>query len=165
MPRRVRSSSRLQLRTVDEETEVLRLPGVPFEVMEAIPSLGWVAKLPNSEIEYLLKRFTGSELATAWIGPKDVLLRLARALPSAKFHALRKALQSGILPSRDSAVYAKLHELAVTALKKQPPPVAEVEKKKKEKPSKTVAPDGRTTAFAMKPDATKPDPNQKKDAA
>lgn len=165
MPRRVRSSSRLQLRTVDEETEVLRLPGVPFEVMEAIPSLGWVAKLPNSEIEYLLKRFTGPELATAWIGPKDVLLRLARALPSAKFHALRKALQAGVLPSRESVVYAKLHELAVTALKKQPPPVAEVEKKKKEKPSKTVAPDGRTTAFAMKPDATKPDPNQKKDAA
>jgi len=117
VPRKLRSSSRLQIRSVDEESEILKLPGLAPELMDSIPSLGWLLKLPGRRVDESLARFSPEELAEAWIGPKEVLERLGRHLPSGKLQAVRAHLKAGITPSRASPMFLAIHDLAISLLK------------------------------------------------
>lgn len=90
-----------------EEEEVLKTPGVSLDLMKSFPSLGWLLHCPDEKISLILDSFSARELASAWIAPQYVLLRLTESL-SPKKNELLQATLLKVEPSRDSLVYNQI---------------------------------------------------------
>jgi len=132
--RRFRRNLKVNIQTIEEEAEVLKLPDLSPDLMESIPSLGWLSEMPKATIEEILRPFSAKELASAWIAPPDVLETLGACLAPKKLELLRSYV-THTPPSRGSEVFAKLHASAIARRRVQarilamPAPETEVERK------------------------------------
>ncbi|MFM8270044.1 MAG: hypothetical protein ACKN9V_07630 [Pseudomonadota bacterium] len=104
------------LRSVREEEEVLNLKGITLEMKRRIPSLQWFCELSNENKAAVLDAMTTKELASAWIGPGNVLDILNASLSKRRKEEL-KTMLSEVEPSRDSSGFKKLHSMVIEALK------------------------------------------------
>lgn len=104
----------LNASTFAQEMELLTLKSVDIDVVEALPSLGWLLLLPAGSAEKILQPFSAKDLATAWIGPEEVLAALEKKVGPKKF-ALMISYRSKLSPSRDSSSFRKIHEEAIAA--------------------------------------------------
>lgn len=114
-PRKLKISIKLNIQSIDEERKLLD-GGLSFEIMESIPSLGWLSTLSNEKIEAILKNFSAAELASAWIGPEEVLDKLKTCIAEKKFKLLNSYLEK-ITPNRSSRVFFLLHKSSIEELK------------------------------------------------
>jgi len=129
----------LQPRTDQEERELVNLPHSSLDVMRSIPSLGWLLRIRRGEAAKLLAQYPARELATAWVGPEDVLDKVEGLLPSWKRRQL-EGFRGRVTATRQSTVFRKLHQAAVVsvvlegpkskAAAKAPPPVKPDKKEK-----------------------------------
>ncbi len=112
-PRRV-LKNRIQLfvANADEERRLIQTKNLPPEIQAEVPTLGWLAKLPDAAIAEILAPFSPRELATAWIGPEEVLAHLERALPDRKREMMRSYRQK-MAPSRTSPTFKALHAKSI----------------------------------------------------
>ncbi len=106
----------IQLRNEEEEMAVLENRDLSLEIIQDIPSLGWLMRLGDEQITAILSRFSAQELASAWVGPMDVLGRLERCLPARKLRLLM-ACEARFGSSRQSPAFLAIHQLAMEQLK------------------------------------------------
>jgi hypothetical protein len=71
--------------------------------------------LPEPAIVEILKHFSAKDLASAWIGPQEVLNRLAACVPQRKLELMR-TYSSSVAASRASSAFVRLHQLSVKGL-------------------------------------------------
>jgi hypothetical protein len=109
---------RLHIRSETDELEILSFENPTLEMIEQVPSLGWLLKLPEDRIEALLRSFSARDLATAWIGPEHVLETLGRCLGEKKQTLLKSHLER-VIPSRSSEAFLALHQAVVEEIRQQ----------------------------------------------
>jgi hypothetical protein len=122
----------IRLQDFDEEQELLQMRDLGLEFIQKIPSLGWILRLSKEEAEKLLHFFSARDLATAWIGPPEVLEKLMNCLPEKKREMIVSYLQR-TRPSRTSQTFQKIHSLTIEALKH-----ADKKESRKKKSPKTL---------------------------
>jgi hypothetical protein len=104
----------IPIRSIEEEQELLKLPGLTADLKRSIQSLGWLSELPAAQIQEILKPFAARELAEAWIGPPAVLAKLEAALPESKLKLVQSYGQK-VAPNRNSPCFQTLHRLSLEA--------------------------------------------------
>lgn len=108
----------IELNSVIEEEEVIKLSGLSLEFKARIPSLQWLCEASEEKRVQILATFSAKELASAWIGPAATLEILGKALPESKKQDLMSAMsQSHQSPSRQTPVFRKMHQEAIQALR------------------------------------------------
>ena len=108
----------IELDSVAEEEEVIKLTGLSLELKARIPSLQWLCDVSEEKRVQILATFSAKELASAWIGPAATLDVLSKALPESKKQDLMSALkQSHQRPGRQSPVFRRMHQEAIQALR------------------------------------------------
>lgn len=113
--RPLKSRARLNITSIEEEAQILAMPDFPKELRSSVPTLGWIAMLPDAAVVEILKHFSAKDLASAWIGPREVLNRLASCVPQRKLELMQSYGES-IAPSRVSPAFVKLHQIGIKAL-------------------------------------------------
>lgn len=112
----LKRSMRMQVNSDEEEAEILAMPNPSFELMEQVPSLGWLLRLPTERISQLLQDFSARDLASAWVGPKEVL-ELLMPYVGVKKQALMMSILEKTPSSRESPVYSAIHRVTLDGLK------------------------------------------------
>ncbi len=110
-PRKLPSSFKIQLRTLEEEQQFLSHENLAPEMLIAADTLGVLLKLPEARIESILNRYTARDLVSAWIAPADVLTGLEKFISPKKLEVVR-SYHGKIQPSRDSRAYKEIIALA-----------------------------------------------------
>jgi len=121
--RQLKMRTEIPLNTVAEEKEIMALPNLSIDIMESVPSLAWLAGLPEAVVREVLGGFTARDLAAAWVGPEEILTKLAGFLPEKK-QAMLKSYSSQVVPSRNSPVFRTLHQRSIALLRNPAPAVA-----------------------------------------
>jgi hypothetical protein len=67
----------------------------------------WLAQKDPETIRSTLEKYDARSLASAWIGPVEILSKLEQSLPEKKAKLLQ-TYRSKITPSRESAAYQAL---------------------------------------------------------
>jgi hypothetical protein len=94
----------------EDERELLRNPElVPKQIRGQIKSLVWLSLLPEERIREKFEKLDAQSLASAWVGPEDMLTRLENYLPDKK-KALLKGYKSRIPAQRESPAFIWLWE-------------------------------------------------------
>lgn len=125
--RTLKNAVTIPIATVEEEKEIISMPSLSTVHMEAIPSLNWLLKLPQTEIAKALSAYSARDLASAWIGPEAVLQSLMGYLPERKAQLL-KSYVTKLTPRRDSPTFIQLHATAMTYLSQKKEQVNETKK-------------------------------------
>jgi hypothetical protein len=102
------SLMRIQIENIEEEIELIARPDLTEADRRSIPTLAWLSELPNGEISEVLGEFTAKQLASAWVGPPEVLAKLESALPAKKKVLVLEYLASQ-RATRSTPVFVKLH--------------------------------------------------------
>ncbi|CAN5706002.1 hypothetical protein BH10BDE1_BH10BDE1_02760 [soil metagenome] len=98
-----------------DEIEILTsYASIPQNVRKQIQSLVWMALLPEEACTEILAKMSAQQISQAWIGPEQVLSRLASLLPEKKLKLLREYCTK-ITPDRKSV---PMQFLVQEALKK-----------------------------------------------
>ncbi|RYZ56257.1 MAG: hypothetical protein EOP07_12805 [Proteobacteria bacterium] len=105
---------KLHASTFAQEMELLTLKTVDIDVVEALPSLGWLLLLPLGTAEKILQPFSAKDLASAWVGPEEVLAALEKKVGPKKY-ALMLSYRSKLSPSRSSDCFLRIHDEAIAA--------------------------------------------------
>ena len=116
--RTLKRISRIKVSSVEEEQKLAEMSDLDLNTKENIPSLIWLDKLNEDEIEKVLRPFNARDLASAWIGPQPTLDRLMSVLPPRK----KELLQSYVSKdegSRESAAFLSIHSSAIAVLRAQ----------------------------------------------
>ncbi|MFM6928382.1 MAG: hypothetical protein ACKOX6_07950 [Bdellovibrio sp.] len=96
--------------SVEDEVSILKNPQVvPIAMRGQIKSLVWLSLLPEEEIRSKLEQVDAKSLASAWVGPEEMLDRLETLLPEKKKELLRNYRQR-IPAQRDSDSFVWLWE-------------------------------------------------------
>ncbi|MGE5087293.1 MAG: hypothetical protein ACM3MG_13390 [Bacillota bacterium] len=96
--------------SVEDEVSLLKNPQVvPVAMRGQIKSLVWLSLLPEEEIRSKLEQVDAKSLASAWVGPEEMLERLESLLPDRKKELLRNYRQR-IPAQRDSDSFVWLWE-------------------------------------------------------
>lgn len=96
--------------SVEDEVSLLKNPQVvPIALRGQIKSLVWLSLLPEEEIRAKLEQVDAKSLASAWVGPEEMLDRLESFLPERKKELLRNYRQR-ITAQRDSDSFVWLWE-------------------------------------------------------
>lgn len=82
---------------------------VPIQMRKHIRSLVWLAKKDTEYVRQVLAKYDARSLASAWVGPDDILKVLESGLPEKKLKLLQ-TYKSKMEPSRTSEVYQILVE-------------------------------------------------------
>lgn len=99
--------------SLEDEKAVFEQPDiVPVPLRAHIKSLVWLAHKESSVVEKILARYDARALASAWVGPEEVLSKLESVLPEKKLKLL-KTYTSKVSPSRQSQAYLALVEEGV----------------------------------------------------
>lgn len=94
----------------EDEMKLLKNPEiVPKDVRGQIKSLVWLTLLPEEHIREKFEKLDARSLATAWVGPEDMLARLEGYLPEKK-RELLKGYKTRIPANRDSSAFLWLWE-------------------------------------------------------
>lgn len=115
--RTLKKVMRMQINSEDEEREILSMPHPSLELIEQVPSLGWVLRLPQERITALLQSYSARDLASAWIAPPETLDQLKLHI-NAKKLGLMEALLEKTQSSRTSYAFGAIHQATVSELKK-----------------------------------------------
>ncbi len=99
--------------SLEDELRILNNPEfIPDYMRKNVPSLCWLAGKDADYINAALAQFDAKALATAWIGPEEVLKKFEGCLSEKKLKALQSYLQVA-RPSRKSESFMKLHQLGI----------------------------------------------------
>jgi hypothetical protein len=101
-----------------DEDRFLGERAASVETVAAIPSLGWLLHLPESQARALLAEHSVDQLATAWVGPHAVLTKLEDLLPQTRARQLAERLRT-VRPSRKSPTFRRLHQHIVDAYRER----------------------------------------------
>jgi hypothetical protein len=93
----------------DEKTIFQDPSVVPSEIRQHVRSIVWLAKKDREFIRRTLEKFDARSLASAWVGPEDVLRALEIHLPEKKLKLVHN-YRSRVAPSRSSEIYQFLVE-------------------------------------------------------
>lgn len=115
-PRPLRRRLQLDIRNEEQERAVLAFSPFSLELAEDVPSLGWLLRLPEASRTSLLEQYSARDLASAWVGPAEVMSQLERSIPEKKMEVIRSYL-SARPGSRASAVYLDIHRRGIQQLK------------------------------------------------
>lgn len=96
-----------QLRPDDELALFQNPEMVPAALRPHVQSLIWLAHKSDAFVQSVLAQYDARSLASAWVGPQEVLSRLEVQLPEKK-RALLKTYLEKTTPSRHSSVYVSL---------------------------------------------------------
>lgn len=105
----------ITIASVEEESALVKLKGISFELKSRIPSLAWLLELPEQKRSQVLESLTNEELAMAWVGPQDVLEKLKKSL-SVERRAELSTWLGRVRPNRKSMGFKKLYELSLQGL-------------------------------------------------
>jgi hypothetical protein len=96
--------------SAQDEENLFRNPDlVPKIFRSQIKSLVWLGLLPENEIRAKLEKWDARTLATAWIGPQELLNRLEMSLPEKK-RELLKNYHGKVSANRQSSAFNLLWE-------------------------------------------------------
>jgi len=96
--------------SLEDESSVFQQPDmVPETLRPFVKSLLWLAQKDQSFVEQTLSKYDARALASAWIGPQEVLAKLEAALPEKK-RKLLLTYASKTHASRQSSAYMALVE-------------------------------------------------------
>lgn len=99
---------KISISSLQEELEIFKQPSiVPLEMLHSLESLVPLALCTLEDRREILSRFQSDELASAWIGPREVLSKLEEALSEKKLKILNSYLEKST-PSRQSATFFAL---------------------------------------------------------
>ena len=116
LPRNLAKLEPTRLQGVDDETRLIaRVGEFDLSAMRQMPSLVWSERLSDDLIREILKSFNVTDLASAWVGPESVLIRLHGLLPERKAKVLDSYLSS-IKPSRESEAFSNLFARLLQAI-------------------------------------------------
>lgn len=116
LPRTLTKREPIRVKGVEEESQLLgRVGEFDLAAIRSMPSLVWSERLSDESIRELLSTFNATDLASAWIGPESVLIRLHGLLPERKSRVLDSYLTS-IEPSRESEAFKHLFERLVQCI-------------------------------------------------
>ena len=92
----------------DDERALMERPElVPTGYKKQVKSLVWLALQPDESIKDTLARYDARTLASAWVGPAEVLSKLEKHLPEKKLKVLQ-GFTKKMTPSRNSSAYLQL---------------------------------------------------------
>ncbi len=94
---------------MDEQSICQNPTIIPAELQAQVRSLVWLARKDESYIKKTLEKYDARALASAWVGPDEILKSLEAALPEKKLRLVR-AYKEKMLPSRQSETYRLLVE-------------------------------------------------------
>lgn len=118
LPRRLPRAVPMSDVAPQDEDRFLGERAASVETVAAIPSLGWLLHLPESQARALLAEHSADQLATAWVGPHAVLTKLEDLLPQTRARQLAERLRT-VRPSRKSPTFRRLHQQIVDAYRKR----------------------------------------------
>lgn len=94
--------------SADDERTLFDHPDmVPISMRQNIQSLVWLAQKEDSFIQNALSRYDARSLASAWVGPEEVLSKLQAQLPEKKLKLLL-TYKEKLTPTRNSPIYISL---------------------------------------------------------
>jgi hypothetical protein len=91
----------------DEETLFHNPDLIPEPMQSSVASLVWLARKDSPEIKKALEKYDARSLASAWVGPSEVLAKLEQNLPEKKAKLLQ-TYRERTTPSRQSPVFQAL---------------------------------------------------------
>lgn len=101
------SSHVFYFESLEEEEKFFDEGKVDFTLVKSFPSLVWLTYLREDDILDILDPFTAKELAIAWEGPENVLIKLESVLPEKKVELL-KSYQSQVESKRESPIFMEI---------------------------------------------------------
>ena len=116
-PRRLPIQVTINVDSVEEEAEILSIENLPFDIMEKVPSLGWLMRIPEENAKKILGRFSANDIANAWLGPNDVLEFIESLIPDEKMELI-KSYREKIIPNRGGAM-EWIHGMCMDELRMQ----------------------------------------------
>jgi len=109
---------KFQIRSISDESDILSIKDLSYEDKVNIPSLGWLLDLRGDKIKEILNPYSAEELATAWLGPKEILDKLSKYIPWTKYEKLIHVLQN-VTPNRDAPIFHQIHQKTLAALEEK----------------------------------------------
>ena len=94
--------------TAEEKELVASMKGLSPQAKSRIVSLAWLLEIPKDKAQEILQSFTARDLATVWLAPDDVLLKLEAYLPERKLRLMKDYMKT-VKPNRKSPVFQALH--------------------------------------------------------
>ena len=112
------TSVKMTARNNEDDLNLLSVKDVQLDEMERIVSLAWAMHLDEDRLRNVLKTMSAADIASAWIGPDQILQRLEHCLPERKAKMIKNYSEK-VRPSRTGAGYELAHRLIVDELGKQ----------------------------------------------
>lgn len=110
VPRNIELKNQAFSLSLEDDEKLFDNPNIiPVEDRHKFPTLVWLALCEKQSIEQAMSGLTAREIASAWVGPKKVLNRLAAAIPEKKRNLVFEYSQK-IQKSRNSNVFIHLFE-------------------------------------------------------
>jgi hypothetical protein len=92
----------------EDELAIYNNPAmIPDPMKQHIRSLVWLAQKNKQHIQKILSKYDARELASAWVGPDELLKTLEGSLPEKKLKLLQ-TYKEKVNPSRQSEIYQLL---------------------------------------------------------
>ncbi len=101
-----------------EELEILNDVDSGLTLVKRVPSLGWLLRLTPTEQADILKPYSAKDLASAWVGPIEVLEQISKNIPEKKYQMMLSYSQK-LKASRNNPVFKSIHKATVQILKAQ----------------------------------------------
>jgi hypothetical protein len=96
--------------SINDEQAIFEKPElVPTALKKHVKSLVWLAQKPDEEIKNILVKYDARSIASAWVGPDNVLKKLEAALPEKKSNLVKSYVEKSTA-SRSSQAYLALVE-------------------------------------------------------
>lgn len=107
-PRRLPSSFKIEVQTVDDERDLMAQASLSFQIKEQAVSWIWSKDVEDKKLEEIFKNYSAQDLALAWVGPDEVLERLKKLVPEKKFGLMQSYMEKA-RPNRHSPVFKEIH--------------------------------------------------------
>jgi len=115
----IKKKEMLRIQSVEEEMEVLQASYKKDDVLDvvsSVASLGWLTMLPSERATDILHNYNARQLASAWIGPNEILDKIGSYMNRDKLDLVLSYAER-MTPSRETGVFRRLHEAAVSYMK------------------------------------------------
>ena len=108
----------IRVKTVDEEKQLMEMQDLELDAIADIPSLIWTSRLQDEGLEKVLGGINARDLASAWVGPEEVLSRIEGMLPPRKKDLLGNFKES-VKPDRNSPAMMNIHQAVIAGLRQE----------------------------------------------
>ena len=117
--RQIKKREMYKIKSFEEEMEVLHATYKKenaLDIVSSVVSLGWLTMLPTERATDILHNYNARQLASAWIGPDEILDKLGTYMNKDKLDLVLSYAQR-MSPNREGQVFRMLHEAAVSYIK------------------------------------------------